>query len=170
MTIVETVIADPKQFLKLTAEQLDDLFRNAPPGAVPIGEADGTAIIAPGTSASDTVAKLINIFTWKGKVFEPDPADPQRATLKNRVLILGTKAIAAQVYKGESWLDGKECFVLDYSKTSIVAQWVRDEIREIGPGLYLGLVYWGKEKRDAHRLIHFALNFSQSGLLTMAPV
>ncbi len=44
--------------------------------------------------------------------------------------------------------------MLDYSKTSLVAQWIRDEIREVAPGIYLGLVYWGKKK-----LIHFALEF-----------
>jgi hypothetical protein len=63
-------------------------------------------------------------------------------------------AIVAQVYKTESWFDGKECIVLDYSKTSLLAEHVRDEIREIGPGLYLGLVYWKKDKT-----IHFALQF-----------
>jgi hypothetical protein len=49
--------------------------------------------------------------------------------------------------------------VLDYSQTSIVAQWIRDEIREVSPGLYLGLVYWGKQKQDAKRLIYFSLKF-----------
>jgi hypothetical protein len=44
--------------------------------------------------------------------------------------------------------------VLDYSKTSLVAKWVRDEIRLIGPNFYLGLVYW-----DSKRLIHFCLEF-----------
>ena len=35
-----------------------------------------------------------------------------------------------------------------------VAQWIRDEIREISPGVYLGKVYWGRQ-----RLIDFALEF-----------
>ena len=152
-------ITDPEEFLKLSAEQLDTIFRNAPAGPVPKGQGEGTAIIAPGTAVSDTIAKFVHIFSWKGKVFEPDPVDPERATLKNRLLLLGTKAIIAQVYKSESWLDGKECIVLDYSQTSIVAQWIRDEIREVSPGVYLGVVYWGKEKDGAHKLIHFALKF-----------
>jgi hypothetical protein len=159
MTDAKSAIIDPEKFLKLSAEQLDDIFRNAPAGAIPIGQGDGTAIIAPGTALSDTIAKFVHTFTWKGKFFEPDAIDPQRATLKNRLLLLGTKAIVAQVYRGQSWLDGKECIVLDYSKTSIVAQWIRDEIREVSPGLYLGVVYWGKEKPVALRLIHFALKF-----------
>jgi hypothetical protein len=61
---------------------------------------------------------------------------------------------ARQVYRGPSWLDGKDCIVLDYSETSLLAQWIRDEIRQIEPGLYLGKVYWNKK-----RLIDFALKF-----------
>jgi hypothetical protein len=159
MTNTKDTITEPEEFLKLSGEQLDNVFRNAPAGAIPIGQGDGTAIIAPGTVVSDTIAKFVHIFTWKGKVFEPDPVDSQRATLENRLFLLGIKAIVAQVYRGESWLDAKECIVLDYSHTSIVAQWIRDEIREVSPGLYLGVVYWGKEKPHAYRLIHFALKF-----------
>ena len=58
------------------------------------------------------------------------------------------------MYKAPSWLDGKECIVLYYSETSLVAHWIRDEIRQIGSGLYLGKVYWDKK-----RLIDFALQF-----------
>jgi hypothetical protein len=74
--------------------------------------------------------------------------------LRNKISILGLNAIVAEVYKGPSWLDQKECIVLDYSKTSLVAQWIRDEIRLIAPSAYLGKVYWGKK-----RLIDFALQF-----------
>jgi hypothetical protein len=63
-------------------------------------------------------------------------------------------AIIAEVYLTQSWMDGKDCIVLDYSKTSIMAQWIRDEIRQIGPGMYLGNVYWNKTK-----LIDFCLEF-----------
>jgi hypothetical protein len=159
MTEPNATITNPDEFLKLSAVELDEIFRNAPSGTIPNGQGNGTAIIASGTPISDTIAGFIHIFTWKGKVFEPDPIDPQRATLMNRILLLGTKAIVAQVYRGASWFDEKECIVLDYSHTSIVAQWIRDEIREVSPGLYLGLVWWGKEKQHAHRLIHFALKF-----------
>jgi len=159
MTDTIATITNPEEFLKLSSEQLDDIFRNAPPGAIPIGKGNGTAIILPGTVIAEPIAKFAHFFEWKGKTFEPDPVDPQRATLKNRILLLGTKAIVAEVYRGESWLDGKECIVLDYSHTSIVAQWIRDEIREVSPGLYLGVVYWGKQKPEAHKLIHFALKF-----------
>ena len=74
--------------------------------------------------------------------------------MRNEILPFGVKAIVAKVYKDKSWLDGKECIVLDYSETSIVAQWIRDEIRQVGPTLYLGKVYWSKK-----RLIDFVLDF-----------
>jgi hypothetical protein len=158
-TTNQPVITDPQDFLKLSTTQLDDIFRAATPGELPVGEGDGTAIIAPGSAISDDIARFIHIFSWKGKVFERDTVNPEHGWLKNRLLLLGHKAIIAQVYKGESWLDGKQCIVLDYSHTSIVAQWIRDEIRLVSPGVYLGLVYWGKEQAASHRLIHFALKF-----------
>ena len=58
------------------------------------------------------------------------------------------------LFRSASLFDNKECIVLDYSKTSIMAEHVRDEIRLIGPGVYLGLVYWNTTKA-----IRFALQF-----------
>jgi hypothetical protein len=61
MTDTKAAITDPEEFLKLSEEQLDDLFRNAPAGAIPIGQGDGTAIIGPGTVVSDTIAKYVHL-------------------------------------------------------------------------------------------------------------
>jgi len=140
---------DVQQLLDMSQQQLDDLFRASPPGDIPNGEAEGTAIIAPGTRYTETIARLINVFGWQGKVF-----DAEKGVLKNKVSMFGVQAIVAKVYIGDSWLDGKPCIVLDYSQTSMVAHWIRDEIRLIDPGFYLGKVYWGKE-----RLIDFCLKF-----------
>jgi hypothetical protein len=140
---------DVKQLLKMSQAQLDELFTNSPAGEIPNGEAQGTAIIAAGTVYTPEIAAFINHFAWQGKNF-----DARKGVLTNRITALGINAILAKVYKGESWLDGKECIVLDYSDTSLVAHWIRDEIRQIGPGHYLGVVYWSKK-----RLIDFALTF-----------
>ena len=140
---------DAAQLMDMTQAQLDDLFRASPAGDIPNGPAQGTAIIAPGTKYTESIATIINHFGWQGKVF-----DAQKGVLKNRILMFGLEAIVAKVYKGTSWLDGKECVVLDYSDTSLLAHWVRDEIRLIGPGFYLGKVYWAKD-----RLIDFCLQF-----------
>ena len=140
---------DSQQLLAMSQTQLDDLFRANPAGDIPNGSADGTAIIAPGTKYSNMIAEIINHFGWQGKVF-----DAANGFLKNRILAFGVEAIIARVYKGPSWLDNKECIVLDYSQTSIIAHRVRDEIRLISPNFYLGKVYWDKD-----RLIDFCLQF-----------
>jgi hypothetical protein len=140
---------DLSQLLKMSQAQLDELFTNSAPGEIPDGEANGTAIVAPGTTYTKEIADFINHFAWQGKVF-----DSKKGVLKNRILSFGLNAIIAKVYKAPSWLDGKECIVLDYSDTSFVAHWIRDEIRQIGPGMYLGKVYWDKK-----RLIDFVLKF-----------
>ena len=103
----------------------------------------------PARPTRDDIARFVNHFAWQGKTF-----DAEKGVLRNRILPFGLNAIIAKVYKAPSWLDGKECIVLDYSETSLVAHWIRDEIRQIGPGMYLGKVYWDKK-----RLIDFALQF-----------
>src|ERR1017187_9459325 len=128
---------DVAQLLAMSQAELDNLFTNSPAGPIPDGSAEGTAIIATGTVFSKEIAKAINVFAWQGKTF-----DAQRGVLTNRISVLGFNAIVAEVYTGESWLDHKECIVLDYSKTSIVAHWIRDEIRQIGPNFYLGVIRW----------------------------
>jgi hypothetical protein len=137
------------QLLTMSQAELDALFTASPAGEIPTGEAEGTAIIAAGSKFTAEIARAINMFAWQGKIF-----DPVSGTLRNKILAFGINAVIAKVYKGDSWLDGKECIVLDYSETSLVAQWIRDEIRLIEPGLYLGKVYWSK----AH-IFDFALRF-----------
>ena len=135
--------------LKMTQPQLDDLFKANGAGEIPNGQAKGTAIIAPWTVISPEIAEFVSVFAWQGKTF-----DGKRGVLTNRILPFGLNAIVAEVYKDKSWLDGKECIVLDYSRTSFVARKIRDEIREVSPGVFLGIVYWGRAK-----LINFALTF-----------
>ena len=140
---------DVPQLLEMSNADLDTLFSNSPAGDIPNGPAKGTAIIAPGTKFSQEIAEFVNIFGWQGKTF-----DKAKGVLRNRITIFGISAIIAKVYKGQSWMDGKECIVLDYSDTSVIAHYVRDEIRLISPNFYLGKVYWAKE-----RLIDFCLQF-----------
>ncbi|MGA8272945.1 MAG: hypothetical protein WB919_15390 [Candidatus Sulfotelmatobacter sp.] len=142
---------DIPQLLAMTSDQLDNLFSSSPSGDIPDGPAKGTAIIAAGTKYSPEIAEFVNLFVWQGKTF-----DAKHGVLRNRILAFGLNAIVAEVYKDKSLLDQKECIVLDYSKTSLVAHWIRDEIRLIAPNFYLGRVYW-----DQKPLIHFALQFQQ---------
>jgi hypothetical protein len=143
--------ADVSDLLDMPEKELEKLFRKSPPGEIPDGEADGTVLVAPGTNLSNPAAKLFHLVAWKGKVF-----DREKGELLNEVGPLGLKAFRAKVYKEASWFDGKEAIILDYSKTSLLAQWIRDEIREVAPQLYLGLVFWERAK-----ILHFALKFDE---------
>jgi len=140
---------DVPQLLKMTSDQLDELFKNSPAGDIPDGDAQGTALLGTGTQIDANIAEFINLFGWQGKVF-----DAKDGVLINKLGVVGFKAIIATVYKGPSWIDGRECIVLDYSKTSLLAHRIRDEIRNIGPRLYMGPVFW-----DKARLVHFSLQF-----------
>lgn len=146
--------------LDLSQSELDDLFRASGAGPIPAGEAAGTVIIHPGTILADIAADAAEAVAWQGKVF-----DPVSKTLKNKVTAAGVQEVQAAVDFGESWFDHKTCIVLDYSKTSTVAHAVRDEIRQVAPGLYLGIVFIGEKKT-----INFALDFNhpeaREGLLT----
>ena len=139
-----------QEISRMSADEVDQLFRDGEVGQIPDGKADGVAIISPGSSTEPLLQRLVQGIAWQGKV-----VNSRKGTLKNRILPLGTRAIAADVYRGKSWFDGKECIVLDYSKRSVVARFVRDEIRRVAPGLYLGLVFL---KRT--RTIYFTLQFT----------
>ena len=134
----------------MRGNQLDALFANAPAGEIPVGKGSGQALMATGTFAARPLLTITRLLAWQGKVF-----DGPSHTLRNLISPFGFKAITADVYVDASLLDGHPCIVLDYSKTSRVAGWVRDEIREIGPGLYVGLVYAGKRRLP----IRFSLEF-----------
>jgi len=143
------MVIDVPALLAMSNAQLDELFRSSQSGPIPDGPAKGTAIIAPGTVFNAELAEIVSLFVWQGKTF-----DGAHGVLRNRITAFGLNAIVAEVYKAPSLHDGKECIVLDYSKTSMVAKWIRDEIRLVAPKFYLGLVYVHDKPR-----LHFALQF-----------
>jgi hypothetical protein len=136
---------------RLSGEALDELYRGAAPGAVPRGVGRGTAIVAPSRRAGRLLAAFVRLTAWKGKQFDDDGRQ-----LVNLVSPFGIRAIRADVYMGDSWLDGRPAIFIDYSKTSWLARWVHDEVREIEPGRYLGLVYLRRRRLP----VRFALRFS----------
>jgi len=143
------------ELLGKSQAELDEIFKSNPAGPIPTGNAEGEAIVCPGSFWSRIIARFVHALAWQGKVFTPNP-DGNGATLENKLSAIGVLGIVARVYYTSSWIDGKECIVLDYSKTSLFARKIRDEIRLIDPvnKLYLGKVWWGET-----RLVDFALKF-----------
>jgi len=138
-------------WLNKSREELDEIYRNARPGDIPSGDTQGTAILA-GSIFSKMVALLARTLFWQGKVFDLFCPRGDAGILVNKISPFSLTFIVAKVYRDTSWLDGRDTIVIDYSKTSFVAKVIRDEIREVEPGVYLGKVWWGKK-----RILDFAL-------------
>ena len=140
-----------KSWLSKSREELDDIYRNASPGEIPQGDTQGTAILA-GSIFAKLVAVLAGLYAWQGKVFDVFCPGGQAGVLVNKITAFSLTFIVAKVYRDASWLDGKDTIVIDYSTTSFFAKKIRDEIREVEPGVCLGKVWWGKQ-----RILDFAL-------------
>lgn len=121
-----------EQLLALDEAQLLAVFRTGSPAALPSGPVRGTPLIAPGTGRARLMSRGARVL-WQGKVIDPDAAGAV-----NR--FLGVRIIRGEFYRAPSWLDGAPTLVLDYRRTSHIYARYRDEIRRIGPGLYLGLM------------------------------
>lgn len=140
-----------RKWLELSREELDTIYSKSTAGSIPRGDTRGTAILA-GSLFSKCVAAIARLLAWQGKVFDLFPPDYDRGILINKITPFSLTFIVAKVYKDKSWMDDKETIVIDYSNTSFVAKKIRDEIREVEPGVYLGKVWWGKT-----RVLDFAL-------------
>jgi hypothetical protein len=133
-----------------TRAHLSRLFEAGTVTAAPHGRGRGTVLLGTGGFLARCAATLTYALAWRGKV-----VDARAGRLKNLLTPFAVRAIAAAVYAAPSWHDGAPCIVLDYSKTSFVARLVRDEIREVAPGLFLGLVFLGRR-----HVLDFALDFN----------
>jgi hypothetical protein len=133
----QTVPAAPgvtlDQLLQMSPAELDAVYRQGTATAIPEGRIRGTAILSPGTRRTRTLSRGARLM-WQGKVVEAG-----QTSAVNR--FFGVRIVRGQMYQGPSWLDGQPSLVLDYSQTSLVYANNRDEIRQVAPGLFLGLMY-----------------------------
>lgn len=120
-------------FLALDATQLDATYASGTASALPAGKVKGLALRHPGKSFARPSAKASSLV-WQGKVI-----DPTHATAVNR--FFGVKAVRGDLSLAQSWRDGQPAVILDYQQSSWVYARYRDEIRQVAPGLYLGLMY-----------------------------
>lgn len=121
------------RLLRMSAAELDQIYRSVAPGTQPRGKVRGLPIVSPGTPQGPSRSRAARVV-WQGKVFRDDGV-----TAVNR--FFGVRAIAGNLYYAPSWLDGRPSLILDYQGTSLVYGRYRDEIRQVGPGLYLGLMF-----------------------------
>lgn len=121
--------------VRMTQVELEALYRQADVGTAPRGPTRGRAILDPDKAGTALKSRAVRVL-WRGKVFRDD------GIMINRTF--AGRAVEAEVFLGESWLDGRPALILDYARTSKLFAAARDEMREIAPGLYLGITYLRK--------------------------
>jgi len=124
------------ELVRMSECQLLSLYRQAEPGPMPSGYTPGRMISKPGSRLTVCKANLTSKTVWQGKNFD------NNGIMTNRMF--GVRCIKGEVQMGESWLDGRPSIIIDYGPTSLVWRQYRDEIREVSPGIYLGIMF----KRD----------------------
>ena len=153
-THVSRICYSPEMLLKLPECELIELYKCSPPGTVPACYTPGLVIYKPGCLITAPVARVLKCTAWQGKYF------PDCDTMVNRQF--GVPTIKAAIYPGDSWLDGRPSLVFDYEDTSLVCTRYRDEVREISPGVYLGIMH--KRAKDGPKIsTWFALDARGKG-------
>lgn len=123
-----------EQLLHFSECELVQIYKCGVPGMPPCGYTPGKMIFQPGSAITVPTGRLIGATFWQGKMFPGD------GTMVNRMF--GLPAIKAAVTSGESFVDGKPSAIFDYHDTSFVWRNYRDEVREVSPGVYLGIMHW----------------------------
>lgn len=134
LTVICPALASPPaaDLRKGTPCGWEALFRDGTADCGPDGRTRGTVLYADG--ALPRVTARAQGVVWKGKTFHGD------GTFTNRWLG-GVHAVSAGVVTEPSFLDGRPCLVMQYAPNAAVFGNVRDELRQIGPELWLGRSY-----------------------------
>ena len=86
---------DSQQLLRLSKDELDDLFARSSAGNLPDGEGTGTALLCPGSILGRILAWLTRWFVWQGDVFHAD-----KGLLYNRISALWIPCTERKGFQG----------------------------------------------------------------------
>ncbi len=136
-----------EQLADLSWCELEALYRHSAPCDSPAGYLRGLPLYDPAKRLSGLRSKVVGAL-WRGKHFRCDSLINQWC---------GVRAIRAEIYHGTSWLDGGPALIMDYGNSSWVWRDVRDELREVAPGLYLGVMF-RRRCPHPHLKMFFALD------------
>jgi hypothetical protein len=123
---------DPAGLRLLGVCELDDLFRRSTVHEVPHGRMPGEVLVFTNVPAADWLKRVANDH-WKGKIVEPDGSFTNQ--WKTR------QALASCLRVGPSLLDGGPCIICEYPRWTPLFGPMRDEYREVAPGVFLGRQY-----------------------------
>lgn len=116
------------------------------------------------TPLFDVVATLAKkeIFPWDGKSFIA--TGPATGEGINRIKLgKDMNWFPFKTYVVKSVIDGQDCLYLDYELPGnpwFIAK-IRDELREVAPGLFLGPAMWKQSADQAALVLWFAIDANQ---------
>jgi hypothetical protein len=133
LALVTPAVAGPPSLRDGTPAGWEAMFREGVPDAGPVGPTRGTVLYADDALFPRVKARLQG-GVWKGKQFHGD------GTFTNR-WVGGVRAGTVGTAVEPSWLDGQPVLAAQYSPRALVFRNVRDELRQVGPGVWLGRSY-----------------------------
>ncbi len=140
----------PDQLASMSWCELENIYRKLKtPGRPPKGYLKGE-VIYPQQQLSSGLREGVTNFVWRGKHFCDGSMINQ---------FIRQRRVRAEVYVGESWLDGEPSLIMDYQHTS--SRWwrdVRDEMREVCPGVYLCIMYLRRSPEPRKKLFFVLRN------------
>ena len=119
---------------RLSAAALDEAFARGRAKDPPRGPTAGICLVAPGTPLSVPLAWFCRLF-WRGKIFSASDD-----TALNRITVFDLAAIPMTTRIDTSSVDGRPCLVIDYAPLGAIGRRIHDEVREIEPGVFLGIM------------------------------
>jgi hypothetical protein len=116
----------------LSPEELEQAYACGQGGSFPSGFGKGELLMLANTKRPKMKTRMANVV-WKGKTFDDDGYFINQWA--------GFKALHSYAAEGPSWYDGLPCVVMEYPAGTPVFANMRDEIREVGPGVWLGMFF-----------------------------
>jgi hypothetical protein len=113
-------------------------------------------VVSPGWSALARTWAGTDAFPWRGKSFAPLDRASGRGI--NRVVSDRVRVFPFETFIGRSRAGDFDALQLNYDlpENPFFIRAIKDELREISAGVYLGQAYWATRKRD-HLVLYFAL-------------
>lgn len=117
----------------LSIEQLDDLFRRSEVGGPVVGVTEGRLLCLTDRFLPRLKVRFSGVV-WRGKGVCEDGHFTNRWAGH-------VDAIRSQAFVGPSLLDGRPATIMQYPAGTALFENVRDEFREVSPGLFFGPVW-----------------------------
>jgi hypothetical protein len=151
------------RLLDLPVSELEPMYQNAKvPRLLDVGGDLRGRMLAwpvldgqPGISAGLRAFAGIKSFPWRGKSFTPDD---QRGEGINRVFSDRLRLFRFETFIGKSRAGDFDALQLDYDlpENPFFIRMIKDEIREVEPGLWLGQA-WLRTKKSETLVLYFGL-------------